>query len=178
MAYNTKVGAGDATVSFEPPMAQIEDDLRAIGKDLSNMRTPLTTAIKTVIIPSIDAQFQAGGDPAWEPLSPETINRRDRQGTGEKILVETGALQRVATQFSRWDVGTDQAEISNFPAYRQVVAAVHQNGAERVGGSHGVSIPARPFMVISSEDQDKITDVFYAWMSVRAGAHWGGPGSS
>lgn len=167
-----KIDAGSFTLEFSPPIETIEADLAAIGRDLSNMRTPLTTSLKQVIIPSIDANFEAGGRPAWEPLSPETLERRSRQGTGSKILQVTGRLRQAATQFSRWNVDTDQAQISNWPTDVITRAAVHQNGAEATGRGLASRIPARPFLMIQGEDEEKVVEIFLSWMELRARGRW------
>jgi phage virion morphogenesis protein len=167
-----KIDAGSFSIEFSPPIEEIEADLAAIGRDLSNMRTPLTTSIKQVIIPSIDANFAAGGRPAWQPLSPDTLERRSRQGTGTQILVETGRLRAAATQFSRWNVDIDSAQIANWPTDVITRGAVHQNGAEATGKGNASSIPARPFLMIQGEDEEKIVEIFLAWMELRARGRW------
>lgn len=167
-----KIDAGSVTIEFSPPIADIQAALMEIDRDLSNMRTPLTASIKQVIIPSIDANFEAGGRPTWEPLSTETLGRRAREGTGEKLLQVTGMMRTVATQFSRWDVGTEEAIISNWPANQFVKVAVHNSGGDHAGWSHNVHIPARPFLMIQDEDADKIVDIFMAWMELRTRGDW------
>jgi phage gpG-like protein len=144
-----KIDAGWVTMEITPPMERIRDDLREIGRDLSNMRTPLRESVHTVISPSIDANFEAGGRPPWTPLSAGTTERRIRQGTGLRILQETGKLRRTATQFSRWEIGT-----------------------ARSGRTRDVRVPARPFLLIQFEDANRIEEIFLDWMERRARGTW------
>jgi phage virion morphogenesis protein len=167
-----KIDAGSISIEFSPPIEEIEADLAAIGRDLSNMRTPLTQSVKQVVIPSIDANFAAGGRPAWEPLAPNTVERRNRQGTGLSILQVSGRLRAAATQFSRWNVDTDSAQIANWPTDVITRAGVHQNGAEATGVGGASRIPARPFLMLQDDDQEKITEIFLTWMELRARGRW------
>lgn len=167
-----KIDAGWVTLEFSPPLERLQEDLNDIDRDLSNMRTPLRDSVQKVMLPSIDANFQAGGRPAWTSLSSATVERRTRQGTGTRILQETGRLRAAATQFSRWEIGTDHAEITNWPANVKTRAAVAEGGASRAGYTHSVTIPARPFLLIQEQDADQIEEIFLDWMERRAGAHW------
>jgi phage virion morphogenesis protein len=167
-----KIDAGWVTMEITPPMERIRDDLREIGRDLSNMRTPLRESVHTVISPSIDANFEAGGRPPWTPLSAGTTERRIRQGTGLRILQETGKLRRTATQFSRWEIGTEQAHISNWPDDVKTRAAVAEGGTARSGRTRDVRVPARPFLLIQFEDANRIEEIFLDWMERRARGTW------
>jgi phage virion morphogenesis protein len=171
-APNRKIDAGWVTLEFDPPLERIQDDLDEIGRDLSNMRTPLRESVQRVVIPSIDANFQLGGRPPWTPLADSTTERRIRQGTGLKILQETGKLRETATQFSRWDIGTDEAHIGNWPANVKTRAAVAEGGASRAGKFRTSEIPARPFLLIQDTDAEQIDEIFLDWMERRARGTW------
>lgn len=166
------VSAGSVSIEFVPPLERIQEDLAEIDRDLSNMRTPLRESVRSVVIPSIDTNFQAGGRPTWQSLSPETVNRRLRQGTGTRVLQETGKLRAAATQFSRWEIGTQEARISNWPANVHTRAAVAEGGASRAGYTRSVTIPARPFLMIQPEDADNVEEIFLDWMERVARGHW------
>jgi phage virion morphogenesis protein len=174
-AANRKIDAGWVTLEIDPPLERIRADLAEIGRDLSNMRTPLRESVREVVIPSVDANFQAGGRPPWQPLSGATLERRTRQGTGTRILQETGKLRQTATQFSRWEIGTDEAHIGNWPANVKTRAAVAEGGAERAGKSRTVTVPPRPFLLIQDRDADQIEEIFLDWMERRARGTWTRP---
>lgn len=177
MAWNTKVDAGYFTMSISPPFEKIAEDLRNLDKDLKNFRTPLRESVRSVMVPSIATNFAVGGRPPWQPLSSETVERRERQGTGSQILVESGALQRAATQQSRWTIGTDEASITNWPSRERLKAGVHDQGATsrssrgRNKGSAS-NIPARPFLLIQDEDAERIEGIFGDWIERRARRWW------
>jgi phage gpG-like protein len=184
-----RLDAGWVTLEVNPPISALQEELRALGRDLDNFRPALRAAVREVVIPSIRTNFSAGGRPQWEPLASSTIERRLRQGTGTQILVESGRLQRAATQFARWDIGRDQAKITNWPSNVRVRAAVHQGGAtvnfaggerrtRHLGPRRGVVrprvraevkaytvvIPPRPFLLLQDEDVRQIERVFVRWL--------------
>lgn len=167
-----KVDAGWVTMEITPPMERIREDLREINRDLSNMRTPLRESVQRVVIPSVDANFEAGGRPPWTPLSAGTVERRSRQGTGTRILQETGKLRQTATQFSRWEIGTDQASIANWPDNVRPRAAVAEGGTTRGGESRNIRVPARPFLMIQDGDAIQIEGIFLDWMERVARGKW------
>jgi len=170
MPSNRKIDAGYVTMEINPPLERIREDLREIGRDLSNMRTPLRESVQRVVIPSIDANFQAGGRPPWQPLTAQTVERRVRQGTGTKILQETGKLRQTATQFSRWEIGTEEAHIANWPEGVKERARTAEYGARE--WKSGRQIPPRPFLLIDDQDADKIEGIFLDWMERRARGTW------
>lgn len=169
-----KIDAGYITIEFSPPIEKMIDALNEIDRDLSNMRTPLRESVQRVIMPSIDANFAAGGRPPWTPLAESTLARRARQGTGATPLQVTGKLRRAATQFSRWDVGTQEARITNWPGDVAVRAGVQNFGASNTG--QGANIPAREFLAIQESDAIQVDEIFLTWMERRAGAAWSGLG--
>lgn len=170
--WNRKIDAGYVTMEITPPLETISEALRDINRDLSNMRTPLRESVRTVVIPSIDANFQAGGRPRWWPLAESTVERRLRQGTGTRVLQETGRLRTAATQFSRWEIGTDEAHIANWPQREKAKADTHQFGNPATGKGHASRIPARPFLELQEQDQMAIENVFLNWMERRARGRW------
>lgn len=172
MAWNTRIDAGWVTIDISPSPEVIHSDIRNIGQEFKTFRTPLRESVRDVMVPSIDTNFAVGGRPPWQPLGEQTVERRTRQGTGTQILVESGSLRRSATQFSRWNIGTDSAEISNWPQRDLVKAAVHEGGAT-VRTKLGISnIPARPFLLIQDEDAARIDEIFLDWMESRARRWW------
>lgn len=191
-----KIDAGYVTMEFAPAIEEIQRDLRDLARDLNNLNPFLRDVVRQVLIPSIQTNFERGGRPAWEPLKQSTVERRLRTGTGTQILVESGRLERAATQFSRWSFDREKAQISNWPSNVVTRAAVHQGGAvvnfsggeRRVARKAGESrfsrrrktavkpytsnIPARPFLAIQDEDADKAMDMFGDFVESRARRRW------
>lgn len=139
-----------------------------LAKGIKSLREPLELAIKGVLAPSFRQNFYVGGRPAWEPLSDVTIERKHAKGSKnpETILVDTGALRRMAGQLNIWtveggygNIGAAEARLDNMTL---PYAEIHQVGM--------TNMPARPWAVIQPEDEEKIQFVFDAWMARRAAA--------
>ena len=181
-----------ATIRFAPTIGMATKGINKLGVDIRSFRVPLHDAIKNVIAPSIRSNFEAGGRPPWKDLSKATLATRAREGTGDKILVRSGKLQRVASQLNIWSITSTAAIIGNLP--QEVgYGKVHQEGYDRRsafikkarGGAFGTTsdvissalgkksspdIPARPFLMIHTEDEDAIRAVFVEWLGMRVAA--------
>lgn len=197
--------APNITISFEPTIVIAASRIDKLGADIRSFREPLERAIKQVIIPSIGKNFDSGGRPSWDELSPETEEIRNRLGKPlGTILIATGALKRGAMQFNNWQVGRGAAVFSQLPA-RVQYGMIHQAGYEgktmaarvkaasgdkikaldnaisdAVGGKNKkravAPIPSRPFVMLQPEDEDAITEIFIKWLSERVRAAWPGVG--
>lgn len=190
-------------ITFEPTLVIAAGRIDKLGVDIRSFREPLERAIKQVIIPSIGMNFDQGGRPEWEGHSAgtEEIRSRLRKPLGA-VLVTTGALKRGAMQFNNWKVGRGAAVMSDLPA-RVWYGKVHQKGYEgktmaarvkAAGGNAATAltvaigdalasksrghvvppIPARPFVMLQPEDEDRITEVFIEWLGERVQAAWPG----
>lgn len=113
-------------------------------------------------------QFAMGGDPAWQPLSPETIREKGMAGyprLTRKGLVPASALQnetfassnvlmRTMALYNSWTAKDDPNHVEEvsgegvFIGSSLVYAATHQYGDTRVAwGKHLVNYPSRPVRV-------------------------------
>jgi phage gpG-like protein len=181
---------------FEPSIGISARKLDKLGLDIRSFREPLRRSVKEVMIPSIRMNFDSGGRPPWEGLAGKTIYRK---GGSTKILVTTGALQRVATQLNIWTIDSEKALISNLPQsvwYGKVHQAGYGGGTQQKkvriknvatgqwdeftesGAESGTgAIPARPFIVMQNEDIMAIERVFSDWLGEKiAAAGLGGSG--
>jgi phage gpG-like protein len=130
----------------------------AIARGFRTYRVPLTESVRQVGVKAIDENFRVGGRPPWEPHAEETSIRRDREGTlgrePQDILIESGRLWGDAVRLARWTITGDEAYISNLPG-RSWYGVLHQTGTRHM--------PARPWGEMTTEDVDKIEDVFGKW---------------
>lgn len=158
--------------NFEPSVAIQAAGLRRFAHNLSDMREPLTKAVKEVMQPSIRKNFNVGGRPEqWEPLSDDTI----RAKTGDsRVLIDTGNLRFAASAFFIWTITDNSATVRDLPPFVWY-GKVHQAGAKKAGrgglGDFGighVNIPARPFILIQVEDAKAIDEIFEDWLAKRA----------
>jgi phage virion morphogenesis protein len=160
------------SISFRPTLLSMNKDLFLLAHDFESFREPLKRAIREVLAPSFRKNFDVGGRPTWRPLEQSTVETRARYNKGKKILVESGALQRAAGQQNIWEVQANSANITGLPA-KVSYGIVHQLGYQ---DRSGVSVPARPFLVIQAEDAQHIEDVFVRWIRERAVLHGWKPG--
>lgn len=166
-------------LQFKPSLAIIAGQIDKLGLDIRSFRVPLKRAVQQVVIPSIRKNFDTGGRPPWQPLAPQTIQRK---GSSAK-LVDTGSLRRNMGFLSIWTITRDYAVIQDLPQ-RIWYGKVHQAGnggsskALKVVGTGAKSqqqsvniseggIPARPFVMLTSADERKIESVFRHWLDER-----------
>jgi phage gpG-like protein len=143
---------------FKPSLGIVAKRMSVLAAELEDLHEPLTRAISQVMTVSILENFVSGGRPSWEPLAPTTLSRREREGTGDMILVQTSSLADVASSESVWSVGKTSATIKDLPE-KVWYGKVHQGGSGE--------IPARPFAVFQDEDIDAIEIIFAEWIEEK-----------
>lgn len=121
-------------------IASILDKLANAAQD----RTPLMRSIAGTMESAVLQNFDVGGRPKW-------LGLKYRQGTP---LVDTENLMNSIT--SHYDnniamVGTNEP-----------YAAIHQFGG-KAGRGRKVDIPARPFLVLTPQDEDDILEDVQAY---------------
>jgi len=125
--------SGILAFDFSPTIGILARDMDRMGVDIRSWRVPLTNAVRNVMIPSFQQNFEAGGRPDhWEPLSEATIEIRSRQGSGSTTLVRSGALKRNMGFLSMWDITQDYAILKQLPN-RIWYGALHQSGYGTTG---------------------------------------------
>lgn len=107
-------------------------------------RTPLMRSIASTMESAVLQNFDAGGRPKW-------LGLKYRQGTP---LVDTENLMNSITSYYDNNiaiVGTNEP-----------YAAIHQFGG-KAGRGRKVDIPARPFLVLTPQDEDDILEDVQAY---------------
>jgi len=193
---NIRGGIDDSVVTyvtFMPTLGIAAMRINKLGMDIRSFRVPLERAIREVVIPSIQRNFEAEGRPSWEPLSEFTLKRRQYEGfESGPILHRTGNLQRMMRQQNLWTITKDFAILASLPD-KIWYGTIHQGGYEGSGGGVSVgtskkslgeivseagpgrtvpSIPARPFVALQPDEEDEITDIFINWLEMRVNAAW------
>lgn len=160
-------------LTFKPPLAVIQKDLRTLGVDLRSLREPLKRSIQQVIIPSIRANFDAQGRPAWAPYAASTLEFHEMLGTemSRSLLNRTGALKSSATTLAIWSIGKEDAKLNGLPS-KVWYGNLHQTGGRGGKQTGKGTIPARPFIMFQDEDYEKITEVFAKWLDERIAKRW------
>lgn len=113
--------------------------LEALADRLSDLEG-LLERVAPLAARAIERNFDAEGRPLpWPPLAPATLRRKP---PGLKILERTGRLRRSI----RTRVEASAIVLSTDVPY----AAAHQFGVPRR------RLPARPFLVLTNEDQEEV----------------------
>mgnify|MGYP002746159092 FL=1 len=107
-------------------------------------RVPLMRSIAGTMESAVLQNFDVGGRPKW-------LGLKYRQGTP---LVDTENLMNSITSY----YDNDSAEVGTNEPY----AAIHQFGG-KAGRGRKVDIPARPFLVLTPQDEDDILEDVQAY---------------
>lgn len=147
---------------------------KALFADIRSYREPMEQAVDEVIRPRIRENFRsesAAGD-KWQPLAQNTRQQRQRLGFAPAgpMLRRTDALYKTAQQKNIWTFSRRRAQIDEAALESRVSYALyHQEGT--------LEMPARPYLVITEEDADKIERIFADYavrreIAAAAGIRW------
>ena len=154
-------------LDFIPGSRLLGRDFGILAAGFRTFRVPLTKAVDSVMTQHIIEQFEAGGEPPWEPLAESTTQRRARQGTlggyPQDILVESGTLFEAATRRARWTITGNEAYFSNLPSRAQY-GFFHLTGTG--------NMPARPFIQITNQEFDEVENIFGRWVDGLILTRW------
>jgi phage gpG-like protein len=119
-------------------------------------RVPLQGSVRSVAVPSVKENFEAGGNPPWVRLKESTIEAKGH----DRPLFDSGAGMASATSLARWHVAHDEAEYrgDSFPkstAYMRF----HESGTDLM--------PARPFAVLQDDDERAVNGIFHTWVDLQ-----------
>lgn len=149
LRINGRVTPGNVPqLQFSPSVGIIARDIDKLGMDIRSFHEPLKRAVQKVIIPSIQANFDAEGRPTWEPYSDATIEIRDNmhQPVG-KMLEKTGMLRQTMKQLNLWTINQNAAILLDLPP-NIWYGKIHQGGfggtsmksrIKKAGGSHATA---------------------------------------
>jgi len=155
----------DTSWDFRPSIGIVARDMQLYGLAIENMKGPLITAVREVMIPSIRQNFLADGRPPWEPLAPVTVNRF-RHGASGPILYRTGKLEKAATSFNIWTITNTAATIRALP-HSVWYGELHQAGF----GTFGPFVQAaQASLGAGAGMQDVLREAFRLMDEARGGA--------
>lgn len=115
--------------------------------------TPLMDDIGAMLVASTQDRFEKGVDPEGKPWK---VSQRVAKAQGKAQTLIDSALLMSSIHHTP---GNDNVEVGTNLIY----AAIHQNGGQ-AGRGKAVTIPARPFLGLSTEDKTEIghiVDDFY-----------------
>jgi phage gpG-like protein len=191
-------------ITFSPTVGIAAGRIAKLGLSLHSFKDPLEKAVREVVIPSIQKNFEAGGRPEpWEDLAEYTIQRREDEGyPSGPPLTRSGRLKETMKDPGLWTITPTMAILADLPqtvwygnlqqggydgsgggakvkvAGRKVRHVLEDIvDAALTGGSTGGTVPAippRPFVMLQPEDEDKITEIFIHWLSKQVMLAWPG----
>jgi phage virion morphogenesis protein len=130
--------------------------LIASGRDL----TPAMRRAAGIIHDAVEENFEEEGRPKWKSLAASTLRQRAKEGSTGKILQRRGNLARSITR--HYDA--ESAVVGTNLVY----AAIHQLGGQ-AGRSRKVTIPARPYLELTRDDEDAIEKSFAKFLGEAMG---------
>jgi len=180
------------TLTLEPSVGISAAKIDRLGADIRSFHEPLKQAVKEVMIPSFYENFVSGGRPKWPPLAESTLTVRRTQWNfgGTDPLLLTHALMHATQHINLWTITKSAAFIVGLPE-NVWYGAIHQRGsmgpmsrglrpetlariqARMQTMGVGMRIPARPFLMIQSEDEEAIEQIFKNWLDERVAHHYG-----
>lgn len=126
----------------------VEDALLKVASKCEDMK-PLMKNIAGIMADSVEENFEQEGRPdKWQELAESTIKKRKKtkHWPGRILQVEGQLATSITTQYDN-----ESAVIGSNLAY----AAIHQLGGQ-AGKGKKVTIPARPYLIMTIKEQNKI----------------------
>jgi len=139
-------------IDIDPSPAIIVGGFYRAAGAFRSFKQPIEEAIKGIVIPSINANFEAEGIPPWEPLAEVTITRREYPGM--PILQQTGKMKEMVTSIKPWTINNNEAYLLASSLGSAYYAGIHEAG--------GPWLPARPWSTIQTADEARIEQIFLA----------------
>ena len=141
-----------------------KNSMKAARKAVSDTMAALTNTRKTtsrlavVLYQSVQKNFTTQGTDTdkWKRLAPSTIagRRKGKGGGSAKILMDTGFMRASITPAS-----TDTEASVGLNGDMSRLGAIHQFGVSNAGRNRTTVIPARPFMVLRKEYEERIMEI-------------------
>jgi phage gpG-like protein len=146
---------------------QIVSTADRLARDLNGLalgvhtgtRDLLGQAVDEVVRPSIQTNFEASGRPPWEELAEATVERRERQGLGDRPLVASGRGMAAALDRDRWSISRTEAV---YPGGGWSGPGAHIRFHQ--AGAQDGHFPARPFLALQPEDARRLDEAGLSWL--------------
>lgn len=156
----------------------VEKDFDDLSRDMfsrGRLRTLFEEIRDEVIRPSIDKNFEVGGRPRWEPLSPITVGggkagfiESAASGIigGRTPLVKSGQMRKHGTAKARFTIRDNEMTYGDWPEKRWF-GPVH----DLKELARKAEIPHRPFVLMQPEDQSAIQEITFEWVEKAINKH-------
>lgn len=188
-AFGDIGGNVNTMLRWSPDPDDVAAALVSVAGYLDNLRPPLL-ASRRVVQQDIQERFDTQTDPegnAWAPLSESYLEWKASVGANTDILRLFGPLEEGATAPTTFVIDEHEGQLyfdtGNLPDYW----AVHQVGTrtsagvaaelsrraaavlgleeedEGTGAGRGLNTPARPYIGVSADAEDRIFNIFDIW---------------
>lgn len=159
----------------------VEKDFNDLSRDMfsrGRLRSLFEEIRDEVLRPSFDKNFEVGGRPRWEPLSPITLGFGAGQTGGQAFieafatggvrspLVKSGQMRKAATAKARFIIRDNEMTYGQWPE-RRWFGPVHNLEAL----ADRAKIPHRPFTLMQTEDQAAIQEITGDWVEKQVNRH-------
>jgi phage gpG-like protein len=164
--------------NFSPSLGIVAKRFAALADEFGDLREPLRKSISDVMTISILENFMSGGRPSWPGLAPSTQEKRQKEGSGDMILVRSGSLADVMSSEKVWAIGKTAATIKDLPE-RVWYGKVHQGGLagnQFSGGNWFKKYEAAARKIAGpDEDDEEVTKLAYKIFDKRVLSHGPAP---
>ena len=133
--------------------------LAAAGRDL----TPAMRKAAGIMVDAVEENFEQEGRPKWKDLAKSTIKQREKEGSWPGKILQRSGGRGLAGSITRHFDATSAVVGSNLP-----YARIQQLGG-KAGRGHKSEIPARPYLKLTEEDEEKIIKSFNTFLSQAVG---------
>ena len=120
--------------------------------DYDNLLEQIGSTVESQTRRRLSEEKEAPDGSPWEPLSNDWAARKSQRSSGGMLEYQGHLLDSIAYQ-----VTGDEVEIGTGLIY----GAIHQLGGESVGKP----IPARPYLGLSSDNENELNEVIEAWLN-------------
>lgn len=156
------------TYDWIPRLDIVSGHLLKLAAESTTFVDLLKKCVVEVVIPSIQANFDAKGRPGWAPYADSTIEFHKMLGESMGTLLDlTGALRGTMASPSIWTFSNTEASLGGLPQ------SVWYGNLHQVGNP-GSNLPARPFVLLQDSDLQKIDKIFGEWLDERIEIAWPG----
>jgi phage virion morphogenesis protein len=150
-------------------LLQIEKTLKELSRRVTHLKVPFS-AIGALALTRTHESFENEESPAgesWQALSPGYVerpkNKGGRGGADHPILFREGHLE-ASIQYHAGDTYVEVGTNRKFPGGEDSAAASHRVGG-RAGRGGAAEIPARPFLGLTDEDDERAAGILMDYLS-------------
>ena len=137
-------------IEITPKPALIVGGFFRAANSFKDFKEPLEIAIRDVVSPAINHNFEVEGIPSWTPLADVTYQKR--KYPGKPILQQSGTLKDIATSLRPWSIDNNEAFLLATSLGEAYYGAIHESGS--------IWMVSRPWSTIQDAEEQEIEEIF------------------